>query len=387
MIPYGKQSIDEEEIAAVCGVLRSPNITQGPAIRKFEQKLGGFVSSDYCVSFSSATAALHAACKAIDLGTGGLLWTSPNSFVASANCGVYCGAEVDFVDIDPLTYNMCMVALKKKLEQAADKSLLPDVVIPVHFAGQPCDMRALWELKQQYGFKIIEDASHAIGAKFEGNHVGNCEHSDITVFSFHPVKIITTGEGGAATTNDESLVEKLSTFRSHGITRNEECFVKPTDGPWDYQMLDLGFNYRMTDIQAALGTVQLSKIDKFIASRKKAALTYFELLARLPLQLPCLEQLDTSSWHLFPILVPDRTGNQRLRLFNKLREAKIGVNVHYIPIHTQPFYEKLGFKSGDFPVSEQYYARTISLPIFYSLSHAQQEYITGVVREFFDSGG
>jgi UDP-4-amino-4,6-dideoxy-N-acetyl-beta-L-altrosamine transaminase len=366
MIPYGHQDISQTDIDAVVEVLRSDWITQGPTIPRFEQAVANYCGSQYAVAVCNATAALHLACRAIGLGVGERLWTSPNTFVASANCGLYCGAEVDFVDIDPKTYNISIEALRAKLEQAEKVGKLPKVLIPVHFAGQSCEMAAIAELAKQYGFYVIEDASHAIGGKYQDQKIGNCRYSDMTVFSFHPVKIITTGEGGMVLTNNQALFEKLSLLRTHGIIR------EPSQGAWYYQQIDIGYNYRMTDIQAALGLSQMQRLDSFINQRHELAQTYNQNLPELPLQLPWQHPDSYSAWHLYVIRLDK---HKRRQVFDSLRQAGIGVNVHYIPVHTQPYYQQLGFKLGDFPEAEKYYSEAISLPIYPLLTELQQQQI------------
>lgn len=375
MIPYGRQEITAADIAAVTAVLGSDFLTQGPAIPRFEQAIADYCGVAHGVAVNSATSALHLACLALDLGPGDRLWTSPNTFVASANCGRYCGAAVDFVDIDPDTYNLSPWALATKLEAAAASSRLPKVVVPVHFAGQPCDMQAIATLGQRYGFRIIEDASHAIGGRYRGGAIGNCRYSDITVFSFHPVKIITTGEGGLATTNDPALAERLARLRSHGITREPAEMRGAPEGPWYYQQIELGFNYRITDIQAALGLSQLQRLDDYVVRRQYLAARYDRGLAALPLGLPYRDAQHQSALHLYPIQVRA----ERSRVFAALRQAGIGVNVHYIPVHTQPDYGQFGFKRGDFPIAEAYYDHAISLPLFPTMTEAEQDQVMAVL--------
>lgn len=373
MIPYGRQDITEADIIAVTDVLRSDYLTQGPAVPRFEQAVADYCGAAYGVAVNSATSALHIACLALDLGPGDLLWTSPNTFVASANCARYCGAAVDFVDIDPRTYNLSVEALAAKLEQAQTTGTLPKIVIPVHFAGQPCDMQAIAKLAERYGFRVIEDASHAIGGRYQGEPVGNCRCSDITVFSFHPVKIITTGEGGLAVTNDPDLAERMARLRTHGITRDPARMQGDPAGPWDYQQIELGFNYRMTDMQAALGYSQLQRIDDYIARRHALAERYDHQLAELAVRIPYRDPNHRSALHLYPIQIEDQVGRDRRAVFEALRTAGIGVNVHYIPVHTQPDYQRLGFKHSAFPVAEEYYHRAISLPMFPTMTEGQQD--------------
>jgi UDP-4-amino-4,6-dideoxy-N-acetyl-beta-L-altrosamine transaminase len=381
-IPYGRQDISQADIDAVVEVLRSDWITQGPAIERFEQLVADYCGAKYAVAVSSATAALHIACLAAGLGSGDILWTSPNTFVASANCGLYCGADVDFVDIDPHTYNLSMEVLEQKLAHAELEGKLPKVVVPVHFAGQSCEIERILALSRKYGFTILEDASHAIGARYQDNPVGSCLFSDMAVFSFHPVKIITTGEGGMVVTNREDLYEKLIRLRTHGITRNPELMQGESHGLWYYQQLELGFNYRMTDIQAALGASQMQRLDEFVSRRRHLAARYNQLLSDFPLVLPWQHPDTESSWHLYVIrLKLDEIGKTHRQVFEELRQARIGVNLHYIPVHTQPYYQNLGFKWGDFPQAEEYYQEAISLPIYYGLSDENQERVIAVIRD------
>ena len=382
MIPYGRQEITQADIDAVVETLLSDFITQGPAVPRFEKALADYCGASHTIAVNSATSALHIACLALGVGEGDWLWTSPNTFVASANCGLYCGAKVDFVDIDPKTYNMSSALLKQKLEQAEKEGILPKVVVPVHFAGQSCDMQEIYKLGQQYGFKIIEDASHAIGGKYRGNPIGNCQYSDITVFSFHPVKIITTAEGGIATTNDGELAIKLQRLRSHGITRDIDSMSELSEGPWYYQQIELGFNYRMTDIQAALGFSQLQRLDQYIERRHEIKEQYDLMLEQLPLILPWQHPDTYSALHLYPVKVDARyTSKTRKAVFESMRSAGIGVNVHYIPVHTQPFYKKFGFKKGDFPNAETYYSQALSLPMYPLLTGNQQSYVVNTLEK------
>lgn len=371
MIPYGRQDITDTDIAAVEDVLRSDFLTQGPAVPRFEQVVADKVHATHSVAVNSATSALHIACLALDLAPGDWVWTSPNTFVASANCARYCGAQVDFVDIDPLTYNISVEALSTKLEAASKLGRLPKILIAVHFAGQPCDMPALSALAKRYNFHIIEDASHAIGARCDNAPVGNCRYSEITVFSFHPVKIITTGEGGLATTNSPDLANRMSRLRTHGITRDHTQMQGTPDGPWDYQQIELGYNYRMTDIQAALGHSQLERLDDYVTRRQCLAERYDRLLADLPVKTPYRHPENRSALHLYPIQVGD--SKTRYSVFQSLRDAGVGVSVHYIPVHTQPDFQSLGFKPGDFPMAENYYARTLSLPMFPGMTRSEQD--------------
>lgn len=382
MIPYGRQSISDADIEAVVAVLRSDFLTQGPAVARFEQAVLDHCRAKHAIAVSNATAALHIACLALGLGPGDWLWTSPNTFVASANCGLYCGARVDFVDIDPVTYNLCPEALERKLLQAEQEGRLPKIVVPVHFSGQPCDMRAIHALSQRFGFRIIEDASHAIGGRYLDDPIGSCRYSDITVFSFHPVKVITTGEGGMAVTNDDELAQRLGLLRSHGITREPELMTQPMDGAWYYQQVTLGFNYRMTDLQAALGASQMQLLEHYVARRHQLAHRYNELLAELPLTLPWQHPDGYSGLHLYVIrLQADKVGRSHHEVFEYLRSKEIMVNLHYIPVHTQPYYQQMGFKAGDFPEAERYYAEAISIPMFPTLTAAQQDEVVAALRE------
>ena len=382
VIPYGRQDIDQADLQAVLDVLQSDWLTQGPAITRFEELVAGYCGASHALAVSNATAALHLACRALGLGPGDRLWTSPNTFVASANCALYCGAEVDFVDIDPRTYNMSVSALEAKLEQAEKAGGLPKIVVPVHFAGQSCDMAAIRKLADRYGFAIVEDASHAVGARYLDTMVGSSRYSDITVFSFHPVKIITTGEGGLLLTNRQDLADRLALLRSHGITRDPAAMTAPSEGPWYYQQVDLGYNYRMTDIQAALGASQMRRLDAFIARRRELAQRYDVLLADLPVIRPWQSPDGASAYHLYPIrLDAERTSKGRREVFEALRESGIGVNVHYIPVHTQPYYQELGFRPGDFPEAERYYEGAISLPMYATLSNADQDRVVAALAE------
>ena len=381
-IPYGRQTISQEDIDAVVAVLNSDWLTQGPAIEKFERGVAEYCGAKYAVAVNSATSALHIACLAAGLGKEGLLWTSPNTFVASANCGLYCGAGVDFVDIDPRTSNLSVANLRNKLEAAERTGNLPSVVIPVHFAGQSCEMSEIAALAQRYGFTVIEDASHAIGGRYLQEAIGNCRYSDMTIFSFHPVKIITTGEGGMVLTNRQDLYEKLVRLRSHGITRDPALMVSESHGPWYYQQIELGFNYRMTDLQAALGASQLRRLDEFVARRHHLAKRYNEAFKDLPLTLPWQHPDTYSAFHLYVIrLKLDAVAVSHRQAFEALRQQGILVNLHYIPVHTQPYYNNMGFQYGDFPEAEQYYREAISLPLYYDLSEADQNRIIDVVRK------
>lgn len=381
MIRYGQQDITQADIDAVVSVLKSVNLTQGPNIEQFEQSVLQHVGTKHAVAVNSATSALHIACMALELGPGDWLWTSPNTFVASANCALYCGAQVDFVDIDPRTYNLCATKLEAKLIQAEKNGKLPKIVVPVHMTGQPCDMAAIHVLGQKYGFKIIEDASHAIGGKYKGEPIGNGRYSDITVFSFHPVKIITTAEGGMALTNSDELATRLGLFRSHGITRDPKLMTKSMDGSWYYQQVTLGYNYRMTDIQAALGVSQMTRLNSYVATRHEIAARYNELLANLPITLPWQHPDSYSAYHLYVIrLQLDQIKTTHLKIFEALRAENIMVNLHYIPVHTQPYYQQMGFKQGDFPDSEQYYREAISIPMHPSLTKEEQHFVINALR-------
>lgn len=376
MIPYGRQNISDDDIAAVVEVLRSEWLTQGPGIASFERAVAEVCQARHAVAVSNATAALHIACLSLDVGPGDLVWTSPNTFVASANCALYCGADIDFVDIDSQTLNLSVELLAEKLEAAREAGRLPKVVIPVHFSGRSCDMQAIAALGKEYGFRIIEDASHAVGAEHQGMPVGACQYSDITVFSFHPVKIITTGEGGMLTTNDMALAKRLVRLRTHGIAQGSDEMVSAPQGPWEYQQIELGFNYRMTNLQAALGLSQLARLSPFIARRRQLVRQYHALLADLPIVLP--KASEESAWHLYPIRVP---AERRLDVFSKLRAADVWVQVHYIPVHTQPYYRNLGFKPGAFPEAECYFAEAFSLPLFYDLTDEEQQSVVDLLRE------
>ena len=381
MIPYGRHDINQADIDSVVNVLRSDFLTQGLQIPLFEETVSSYCGAQYGVAVNSATSALHVACLALGLGRDDWLWTSPNSFVASANCGLYCGAKVDFVDIDPLTYNLSSEELEKKLIQAKQDNKLPKIVIPVHFAGQSCDMKKIHKLSQEYGFKIIEDASHAIGSKYLDRPVGGCQYSDITIFSFHPVKIITTAEGGLATTNNKEFAERMQLFRSHGVTRDPKLMTKESKGRWYYQQVDLGFNYRMTELQAALGVSQMERLDEFVVLRHQYQMRYDELLKDLPIITPYQGFNSYSALHLYPIQIQtDKVKSTRKEIFKALWEKGIGVNVHYIPIHMQPYYENMGFKKGDFPNAESYYESAISIPLFHAMTFEQQDQVISVLE-------
>lgn len=381
MIPYGRQDIRQEDIDAVVAVLRSDWLTQGPAVPAFERALADYCGARHAVAVTSATSALHIACLALDLGPGDWLWTSPNTFVASANCGRLCGASVDFVDIDSRTYNMSVPALAAKLDEAERTGRLPKVVVPVHFAGQSCDMRGIRALAGEYGFRIVEDSSHAVGGRYLGEPVGNCRYSDVAVFSFHPVKIITTGEGGMAMTNDGALAARMGRLRTHGTTRDAALMEKGSEGPWYYEQIDLGLNYRMTDLQAALGSSQLRRLDEFVARRRERAGRYDRLLAEMPVILPWQHPDTASAWHLYVVqLDAARCARSRRDVFDALRTAGIGVNVHYIPVHRQPYYRALGAARDACPEADAYYERAITLPLYYGLTDADQDRVAAALR-------
>lgn len=381
-IPYGRQDINQADIDAVAAVLRSDFLTQGPAVPAFESSIANYCKAKHAVAVNSATSALHIACLALGVGKGDIVWTTPITFVASANCALYCGAQIDFVDINPRTYNLSLERLAEKLAVAEKAGKLPKVVIPVHLCGQPCDMESIYALSQKYGFKIIEDASHAIGGKYKGESIGNCRYSDITVFSFHPVKIITTGEGGMVMTNDAQLAKRMQLLRSHGITRDQNDMTHAPDGPWYYQQIDLGYNYRMTDLQAALGLSQMQRLDQFVAQRHAIAERYNQLLKYLPVHTPWQHEDSYSGLHLYVIRLNlaeiDKTHRQ---IFEALREMDIGVNLHYIPVYHQPYYRNLGFKVGYCLEAEQYYAEAISLPMYPNLTEMQQDRVIAALKE------
>ncbi|RUO79823.1 UDP-4-amino-4,6-dideoxy-N-acetyl-beta-L-altrosamine transaminase [Idiomarina tyrosinivorans] len=380
MIPYGRQNIEQADIDAVVEVLGSDFLTQGPQVPAFEEAIKSHCDVRHAVAVNSATSALHIACMALGLGLGDMLWTTPNTFVASANCARYCGADVDFVDIDPLTYNLSAEALADKLAVAERLGRLPKIIVVVHFSGQSCDMERIAQLAQKYGVRVIEDASHAIGATYQNTPVGRCQYSDICVFSFHPVKIVTTAEGGVATTQSETLAERMREARSHGITRDPSRMQGQTEGDWYYQQISLGYNYRMTELQAALGVAQMARLETFVAARNRLAERYDKQLATLPLILPGRQPQAVSAWHLYVVQIDDqRTDISRKALFEHCRANNIGVNVHYIPVHLQPYYQKLGFKAGDFPNAERYYQRAISIPLFAQLTEAEQGQVVAIL--------
>ncbi len=382
MIPYGKQDISQADIDSVVDALKSDFITQGPQVPLFEKTVADHVGAKHALAVNSATSALHIACLALGLGKDDWLWTTPITFVASANCGLYCGARVDFVDIDPETYNLSPKYLAEKLEQAKLVNCLPKVLVAVHLCGQPCNMEAIYKLSKEYGFGVIEDASHAIGGKYKNEYIGNCRYSDITVFSFHPVKIITTAEGGMALTNDSYLAEKMSLYRSHGVTRDPSLMTGESDGPWYYQQVELGFNYRMTELQAALGVSQMTRLDEFVAKRNEIAGRYDELLSDLPLTLPCQHVDSYSGRHLYVIrLQIDIIGKTHSQVFQELRERGVGVNLHYIPVHTQPYYRNTNIEYGAMPNAENYYKEAISIPMYPTMTGEEQESVIEILSE------
>lgn len=392
MIPYGRQEVTQADVDAVIAVLRSDFLTQGPAVPRFEQGVAARVNARHAVAVSNATAALHVACMALEVGPGDLLWTVPNTFVASANCARYCGADVDFVDIDPATWNLSVTALRHKLALAKRAGRLPKVVVPVHFSGQPTEQEAIWELAQEYGFKVLEDASHAIGASRNGEPVGSCRWAHISVLSFHPVKIITSGEGGMALTNDKELAERMAMLRSHGITR-DPARLNPVKEPgaaapaaWYYEQQALGFNYRLTDIQAALGSSQLDRLAYYVRCRNELARRYDDALSKLPLRLPRVLPGNESSFHLYVVrLLRDRVAKTRHRVFDELRQRGIGVNVHYMPVHLQPYYRNLGFRPGQYPEAEAYGEEAITLPLYPGLTPAAQDQVIECLHAVLES--
>jgi UDP-4-amino-4,6-dideoxy-N-acetyl-beta-L-altrosamine transaminase len=382
MIPYGKQDISEADIQAVVNVLRSDWLTQGPAVPAFEKAVADYCGARHAVAANSGTSALHLACMALGVGPGDCVWTSAITFAASANCALYCGARADFVDIDPRSYNMSVEALARKLEQAKRAGALPKAVIPVHLSGQPCDMQAIHALREWYGFRIVEDASHAIGARYRGDPIGNCRHSDIAVFSFHPVKVVTTAEGGLATTNDAALARRMQLLRTHGITRDAGEMAREPDGPWYYEQTALGFNYRMTDAQAALGSSQMRRVDEFVAARNRIAARYDSLLAGLPVRTPWRHSEVLSAWHLYIVrLKRNEIRKTHREVFEAMRRSGIGVNLHYIPVYRHPYYAKLGASGAECPEAERYYAEAITLPLYPALTEAQQEGVVRALRE------
>lgn len=382
-IPYGRQDINQADIDAVIEVLRSDFLTQGPVVPAFESAIAEYCKAQHAVAVNSATSALHISCLALGVGKGDVVWTSPITFVATANCALYCGAKVDFVDIDPLTYNLSVEKLKEKLIEAKKIGKLPKIVIPVHLCGQPCDMAGIHALGQQFGFKIIEDASHAIGAKYKDEPIGNSRYSDITVFSFHPVKIITTGEGGMAVTNDETLAKQMRSLRSHGITNfPADMHPRPSDEIWNYQQIDLGFNYRMTELQAALGLGQIQRLDSFVEKRHQISQRYNNELSGLPIDIPWQHPDSYSAYHLYPIRVKNnKSAKTQRQVYEAMQAVKINVNLHYIPVYRQPFYETMGFKVGYCSSAEQYYKEALSVPMYPTLTDAEQSKIICALRE------
>jgi len=380
MIPYGRQHVSQADIDAVIKVLQSDFLTQGPAIPQFESAVAEKCGARFAVAVNSATSALHIACAALGLGPGDILWTVPNTFVASANCGRYCGADVDFVDIDPESWDISVGALRSKLLRAKADGKLPKILVPVHFGGQPTEQAAIWALSREFGFRVVEDASHAIGAVNQGETVGNCHWSDVTVFSFHPVKIITTAEGGLALTNDKEIAWRMSMLRSHGITRDPERMTATPQGPWHYEQLELGYNYRLTDIQASLGLSQLAQLNTFVARRNELAQNYHTLLRSLPVRSQVIRSGATSSYHLYAIRIQAKDlSTTHAKVFNALRQNGVGVNLHYTPVHLQPYYRQLGFGPGQFPEAENYAREAITLPLFPDLSEADQEKIVSIL--------
>lgn len=383
MIPYGRQDVTNEDIEEVIRVLKSDFLTQGPVVPEFEKSISEYCGVSYAYAVNSATSALHLACMALEVGKGDIVWTAANTFAASSNCALYCNASVDFVDIDPISYNISISDLKNKLQLAEEEDVLPKVLIPVHITGQSCEMSEIFELSRKYGFKIIEDASHAIGGKYLNDPIGCCKYSDITVFSFHPVKIITTGEGGMAVTNNKNLAKKINYLRSHGITRDTNLMSKD-DGPWYYEQIDLGYNYRMTEIQAALGLSQMSRLDEYIKIRHKIADFYNKSLSGLPLQIPRQSKDSFSSFHLYVIrLNLSMSKNTHKDVFESLRKDNILVNLHYIPVYLHPYYKNnLGFKSGHCPEAEKYYSEAISIPMFPSLQNEDQLEVVNALKKY-----
>jgi UDP-4-amino-4,6-dideoxy-N-acetyl-beta-L-altrosamine transaminase len=385
MIPYGRQQIDDDDVAAVVQVLQSDFLTQGPLVPRFEAEVARKVGAKFGVAVNSATSALHIACLALGVGPGDLLWTSPNTFVASANCARYCGADVDFVDIDPVTYNMSVPALAEKLAAARRAGRLPRVVVPVHLTGQPTDQQAIFELSQEYGFSVLEDASHSVGGARSGEPVGSCRWSHICVFSFHPVKIITSAEGGMAMTNDPELARRMALLRTHGITREPSQMENAPAGPWYYEQIMLGFNYRMTELQAGLGISQLKRLDEYVERRNVLARRYDAALAGLPLQLPVVQAENRSAFHLYVVRLRTESEQTHRKVFDQLRAAGIGVNLHYMAVHLQPYYRKLGFGVGDFPAAELYQRQAITIPLYPSLSESQQDQVVDALASAVQS--
>lgn len=386
MIPYGRQDITDEDIESVIEVLKSDFLTQGPMVPRFEKAVASLVGAKHAVAVNSATSALHIACLSLGLGKGDILWTTPITFVASANCGLYCGAKVDFVDIDPRSYNLSTEALESKLRAAERDRCLPKVLVAVHLCGEPCDMEKIYRLSREYGFRVIEDASHAIGGKYQGAYVGCGKYSDITVFSFHPVKIITTGEGGMAVTNDPALADQMRLLRSHGITRDPRLMTHDPDGPWYYQQVSLGFNYRITDLQCALGVSQILRLEQYVSRRQGLVKRYNDMLASLPLQTPLREPSSSSADHLYIVRIKtDCISANQKEIFQEMRARGVGVNLHYIPVHTHPYYARMGFRPDDFPESMSFYREAMSLPLFQSMSDDEQNHVVAVLREVIET--
>ncbi len=378
MIPYGKHLVDEDDVDAVVEVLRNQFLTQGTVVPKFEQALCEYTGANFCVAVNSATSGLHVACLAAGVAVGDSVWTVPNSFVASANCALYCGATIDFVDIDPLTRNIDIGALETKLQHAATQNCLPKALIVVHFSGLSCDMQTIQKLTQLYSMVLIEDAAHGLGGTYQQSKIGSCVYSDMAVLSFHPVKSITSAEGGAVLTNQSQLYQKLQLFAKHGVTKDPSQYQGESHGPWYYQQLELGYNYRLSDLHAALGLSQLNKLDVFIQKRSELAKVYDNALADLPLKLPVEESQFKSAWHLYMV---ELTQHDRQHVYQQLHDKGVGVNVHYIPIHLQPYYQQLGYKLGDFPVSEHFYQNALTLPLFPSLTDTEQAKVIAVLHD------
>ena len=388
MIGYGKQSINDDDIQKVVDVLKSDFLTQGPLVPKFEDTICDKVGANHAIAMNSATSALHAACRALGLSQGGILWTSPITFAASANCGLYCGARVEFVDIDPNTNNMCIESLRTKLINAKVHDCVPDVLVVVHLGGLPCDMESIRQLSSDYGFKVIEDASHAVGSKLNGNFIGSCEYSDITIFSFHPVKIVTTGEGGMALTNSSRLADLLRLFRSHGISRDKRIMLNCNEGPWYYEQLELGYNYRMSDIHAALGENQFKRLEEFTSKRNELAARYDEKLSSFQISLPPRRENSYSSFHLYVIKIKcDRINSRKKDFFENMVKKGIGVNLHYIPVFLLPYYQKLGYDRSEYPNAIEYYREAMTLPLFPDLTYEEQDRVILALRETFEKFG
>lgn len=378
MISYGKHSVDQQDIDAVKDVLENHFLTQGAKVPAFEKALCDYTQAQYCTAVNSGTSGLHVACLALGVSQGDTVWTSPNSFAASANCALYCGASVDFVDINPITRNICPLILEEKILRAIKTDCLPKAIVVVHFAGSSCDMQTIYELCKPHKIAIIEDAAHGLGGSYKGKPIGSCEYSDLAVLSFHPVKSITTAEGGAVTTNNPDLALNCRLFSSHGITKDNNLMEGEAQGSWYYQQLCLGYNYRMSDLHAALGLSQLTKIDAFIGARRRLAASYIDKLSHLPIKLPLDKNLNESAWHLFMI---ELTEQDRKVVYDELHELGVGVNVHYIPIHLHPYYQKLGFTEGQFPNAEAFYAKALTIPLYVELSDKQQDQVIAVLKK------